>query len=110
MAICSSGRQSLSASARGNTAPKTTATPSDTDVVALFNPDVHICDIGEFAQVGFNEQVQRLADDTGSQGHTVRNAYKNVGSFIETEEVMKAMRKAALECAEDEIGKRAAGE
>lgn len=76
----------------------------------LFNSEIHICDIGDFAQIGFDYQVQQLADATGFQAHIIQNVYKNVGTFTEVSEVVKAMQKAALECAEDEIGKCTARE
>lgn len=89
-----------------------TTVPSSNDLVALFNPDIHICDIGDFAQIGFDCRVQQLANATGFQASIIQNVYKNLGTraFAEADEVVKAMQKAVQECAEDEIGKRTAGE
>ncbi|KAG1756789.1 uncharacterized protein EDB91DRAFT_1241835 [Suillus paluster] len=88
----------------------TTGAGSDSELIAIFNPDIHVCDIGDFAQLGFDEQVKRLADRAGFQMKMVQQVYQHVRTFKDAEEVVKSMHEAVLECAEVEIGRRAAGE
>jgi hypothetical protein len=36
---------------------------SERELIALFNPKIHVCDIGDFAQLGFDKQSEKACSE-----------------------------------------------
>ncbi|KAJ8581896.1 hypothetical protein M405DRAFT_846759 [Rhizopogon salebrosus TDB-379] len=84
-----------------------TGTGPESDLTIMLSPDIHTQDIGWFARVRFDQQVKQLAKSAGFQEKIVQEVYRHVGNFKEAEDIVKAMRRAAVECAKAEIKSQA---
>jgi hypothetical protein len=64
------------------------------------DPRIHTADIVLFALFGFEEKVESLANHSGFQSSMIRDVYKHSSTFKQAESITKAMRTAAVKCAE----------
>src|SRR6267154_5110919 len=80
-----------------------TGSGSESDLIVILSPKIHTSDIGDFAQIGFDQQVKQLAVLAGFQEKMVRDVYKHAGSFEEAKRIVKVMHKATVESARVEI-------
>jgi hypothetical protein len=77
---------------------------SDADSVRVhLDSHIHVEDIVQFVQFGFDERVKRLATRSGFQAAIIRDVYKHVSNFKQTERIVKAMHTAAMDRAKTEI-------
>ncbi|KAG2155876.1 uncharacterized protein EDB93DRAFT_1101655 [Suillus bovinus] len=67
------------------------------------DPKIHYMDIEQFVHFGFDEQLNHLTNSLGFQIETVQDIYKQVHSFKQLKEVIKAMHASAMDCAKAEI-------
>ncbi|KAG1763510.1 hypothetical protein EV702DRAFT_1205608 [Suillus placidus] len=84
----------------------TNGSPEANARVPHIDPRIHTADIVQFAQFGFEEKVERLANRSGFQSSMIRDVYKHSSTFKQAENIAKAMRVAAVKCAVSKINRQ----
>lgn len=77
---------------------------TDADSVRInVDSQIHLEDIAQFVQFGFDEQIKQLAIHLGFQAAVVYEVYGHVTTFKRTKRTMRVMRTAAFEGAKTDI-------
>ncbi|KIK31492.1 hypothetical protein CY34DRAFT_19868 [Suillus luteus UH-Slu-Lm8-n1] len=84
----------------------TNGSPEANARVPHIDPQIHTADIAQFAQFGFEEKVESLANRSGFQPSMIQDVYKHSSTFKQAENIAKAMRVAAVKCAVSKINRQ----